>query len=352
MHKFRPTRASPPSKPVLLPDHTLDSLHTSVSRSSAGSVPELTGLTEQEVELLDAVIQRAGHSATTFLAVFKAYNDVLNERGLDPHEVLYYGKLLKLGTLKGRNWGDKWSMVKKQYNYEGSHSDTHAQAYSQTRISNPLLKHTSGRVKPQPSHDPEGSFTLYSRADESEAEMDQDTASISQAKSQQLTHFDELKQFSGIHEFGRKHLTGLTTRQVRGLPDSSQQDRRWEIEVSDTMEEYIPMTPPPYPVLRDSRVYKEKSSARSPAIPAQPPEGDIARKVVALARQRSGSVVNEQDAWNKIKMERDERDADNFRSDRLLERCWDVWKQGFQWIIVGYLPSFVVRIIANIIPDH
>jgi len=39
-------------------------------------------------------------------------------------------------------------------------------------------------------------------------------------------------------------------------------------------------------------------------------------------------------------MERDKRDADNFWSDRLLECCWDIWKQGFQWIIVGYLPSF------------
>ena len=76
--------------------------------------PELQHLSADDVDILDAVIKRAGPSATTFFTIFKAYSDVLNDRGLDPQEVIYYGKLLKLGTLKGKNWGDKWEMVKAQ----------------------------------------------------------------------------------------------------------------------------------------------------------------------------------------------------------------------------------------------
>jgi protein SFI1 len=334
MHKFRPTRASPPSKSLLLPDH---SLHTDISRSSVVSVPELTGLTEQDVELLDTVIQRAGHSATTFLTVFKAYNDVLNERGLDPHEVLYYGKLLKLGTLKGKNWGDKWSRVKTQYSYQGSYSDSRAQRHSQSHVSSPMPKAIPGRVKPQVVHHPEASFTLYSRADESELEMDQDSASNSLVKSRQPVMSNET---AHIHDIGG-HPQVAKTERGRGLSDAPRRGRRWEAHVSDTTEEYIPSTTPPSyrAALRDPHVYREQSPIRSLAISTQPPEGESARKAVALARERRGNVVNEQDAWSKIKMERDERDADIFWSDRLLERCWEVWKQGFQWIIVRYIHS-------------
>ena len=332
MYRFRPTRASPPSKSALLPE---DSLHTDVSRSSVVSVPELAGLTEQEVELLDAVIQRAGNSATTFLTVFKAYNDVLNARGLDPHEVLYYGKLLKLGTLKGKNWGDKWSIVKTLYGYQGSYTDTRPQRHPQSRVSNLLPKDIPGRVKTQVIHHPDASFTLYSRTEESEVESDQDSAPVSLLKSR---HHVQSQMSPHIHDIDKHPLVSKITR-ARGLPDRPQRGRRWETRVSDTTDEYIPSTTPPSyrAALRDPRLYSEQSPTRSLAMSTQPPEGDSARKAVALARERRGSVVNDQDAWNKIKMERDEIDADNFRSDRLLERCWDVWKQGFRWIIVRYI---------------
>lgn len=61
-----------------------------------------------------------------------------------------------------------------------------------------------------------------------------------------------------------------------------------------------------------------------------------ARAAVTQARERKGSVINEDEAWKKIQMARDEEAADMFREDRLVERCYDVWKQGYQWIIVCY----------------
>ena len=105
MRHFNPTRASPPAKSLSSSTATL---------SDSVIAPELLHLSSEEVNILDAIIERAGHSATTFFTVFKAYSDVLRERGLHPQEVVYYGKLLKLGTLKGKNWGEKWKTVKSQ----------------------------------------------------------------------------------------------------------------------------------------------------------------------------------------------------------------------------------------------
>jgi protein SFI1 len=82
--------------------------------SSSHAAPELQNLSPQDIRIIDAVIERAGPSATTFFTVFKAYSEVLKEHGLDPQEVVYYGKLLKLGTLRGKNWGEKWVSVKSQ----------------------------------------------------------------------------------------------------------------------------------------------------------------------------------------------------------------------------------------------
>ncbi|KAI6132101.1 Sfi1 spindle body protein-domain-containing protein [Pisolithus croceorrhizus] len=55
--------------------------------------------------------------------------------------------------------------------------------------------------------------------------------------------------------------------------------------------------------------------------------------VPAHPRERRGSVINEEDAWRKIKIARDEEDADKFREFKLLERCWETWILGYQWII-------------------
>ena len=46
---------------------------------------------------------------------------------------------------------------------------------------------------------------------------------------------------------------------------------------------------------------------------------------------------NLDDAWKNIKMEQDEQYADIFRNDMLLTRCWQIWRQGFQWITVSIL---------------
>ncbi len=115
---FQPTRTSPPlrsTRPAKVPAPP-PSIDLSVISTSTVVVPELKNLTPDDVDFIGAVVRRAGPLATTFPIVFKAYNDVLKERGIDSGEVRYYGKLLKLGTMKGKNWGEKWEAVKRQLN--------------------------------------------------------------------------------------------------------------------------------------------------------------------------------------------------------------------------------------------
>lgn len=109
MDRFQPPRSSPPFR----------ANKTSIAPSETSSIEEplpeeLRDLGPSDVELIDAVVERAGPSATTFLTIFKAYSEVLADRGLDPQEVVYYSKLLKLGNLRARNWGEKWARVKGQ----------------------------------------------------------------------------------------------------------------------------------------------------------------------------------------------------------------------------------------------
>jgi len=83
-----------------------------MSQDSLVVPAELRELTPEEVDFLDAVISRAGPAATTFLPILKAYSTVLEERQMDPQETIYYAKLLKLGTMGCRNWGDRWELVR------------------------------------------------------------------------------------------------------------------------------------------------------------------------------------------------------------------------------------------------
>lgn len=112
MSSFRPTRASPPSRFSALSESVSDTSHAILL-----SAPELKDLSPKDVELIEAVMRRAGANATSFQSVLSSYNDILKERGLNAHEAVYFAKLLKIGTLKGRNWGDKWDMVKEAYGY-------------------------------------------------------------------------------------------------------------------------------------------------------------------------------------------------------------------------------------------
>ncbi|KAK7043628.1 hypothetical protein VNI00_008239 [Paramarasmius palmivorus] len=341
MFGFRPSRSSPPAKRNL-PEKPASAQSPDVSHSSQVTAPELTGLSHDDVELLDAIIERAGATATTFLTVFKAYNDVLQERGMNPKEVFYYGKLLKLGTMRGGSWSDKWEMIKQQNSY-GSYQGSRGLQHGKASI--PIV-----RKPPLPSTTATQSLTddLFSSASHveedsehlpSETSIDGDT----EVPTERLSSPFNPRRLSPDPSDLTNNTLGLEIEDYPLLSAPSQyrpgyrpsQRNRWDYEPSTPFAETSSSTPPSY-----------RAAVRATPIPKALPMDSISSigidrhsvlkppvSVVPKGRERSNSAINEEDAWKKIKMAHDEKEADRFRDDKLLERCWDIWKQGFNWII-------------------
>ncbi|KAG8941788.1 hypothetical protein FRC04_004107 [Tulasnella sp. 424] len=115
---FNPSRATPrrpqrqPLNFPLRPSTTLSTLTSETSYSSANSALNYAVLSPQDIEIIDSIIARTPPIAKEFLQVFNAYNQVLEEHGMDPSEdVVYYRYLLKLGVVRG-SWRERWESVK------------------------------------------------------------------------------------------------------------------------------------------------------------------------------------------------------------------------------------------------
>ena len=89
-----------------------------------------------------------------------------------------------------------------------------------------------------------------------------------------------------------------------------------------------------------------KSTVVEPTLPAAPLRTNKGRysqteslfsgkKIVSVPKGRPKPTVDLDEAWKNIKMEQDEKYADEFRDNLLLTRCWDIWRQGYLWIIVS-----------------
>lgn len=347
-HFIPPRSSTPPNS------YTTTLVHRSAvsdaSRSSALSTAELARLTSEEIEFLDAVISRAPPSATTFIHIFKAYNDVISERGLDAeNEVEYYKRLLKIGTLKGENWAAKWRAVKVQNGY------TTTPAPARTRP--PLHKATpqvppSSKIAPitpptqssttrllqrlktlqhEPSPDPSESAPddLLSRTDMTDTEDSPPRAAPAPARRQPSSELTTTN-----------NTLGLDVGAVSGYPPSSTlaptkpTGWRWperdpDIDNSVPFLSSTPPLSPHRPALRPT-----PASTRLPPISYSVPSSSTPRRSLADLRTSNQHAANEDDPWNKVRVAQDVQSADRFRSVRLLQRCLDVWKQGHDWVIV------------------
>ncbi|KAF9480103.1 hypothetical protein BDN70DRAFT_877988 [Pholiota conissans] len=325
MHRFQPTRASPPIR-----QHTLDtSVVTDLSQSTNVAVaPELQNLNSDDIEILDAVIKRAGPGATTFFTIFKAYSDVLNERGLDPQEVVYYGKLLKLGTMKGKSWGDKWEMVKAQFDPEllvtptlgsfQSESGYHPQLMSESRFSDDQYSSVSQHVS-----------NKHEKTYKSKPSVTQQLAPKLGAP--KVPRVPEKKPAQKIFSLDAKEFPILASiAQRNGTPKQPS-----PLLLSDDEGASSSPIPPSYkstaldstlPLQPRSRIRKtEKPVVLTDAIRHN-------RQIPSIPKDKPKQPVDLDDAWKNIKMQQDEEFADKFRDDMLVARCWEMWRQGFLWI--------------------
>ncbi|OJT15746.1 hypothetical protein TRAPUB_4382 [Trametes pubescens] len=365
MSHFRPARASPPPRPAL-PASVLLSEITDDSRASGSAVPELVGLGPEEIDFIDEVISRAPASASTFLTVFKAYNDVLQERGLDPqNEVVYYGKLLKIGTLKGMSWADKWNMVKEQQGYASQGAQGGSKAGRRTHVPRttptPAKAATKPRAITQAHYTPtDDTYTPMTFLDDTTHTEDESIPPPpSRRRTDTYPHNDTprpRRAFMSPATIASNNSLGLDTGTPSQAPGSrtalhqniarqavvSRPIARWDAETTaatETTTHASPSIPPSYgAAVRDGGLSsKEKvlsllQKAREVRHPTPPPPV-TQPTAVPLPRSRRGSTIDADEAWKNIRMAQDEETADEYRKNRLVERCWDVWKQGAQWII-------------------
>ncbi|CAL1704876.1 unnamed protein product [Somion occarium] len=376
MNRFAPPRASSPAKSSVTSMATV-ARHRDDLRPTASSLPvELQDLTTEEIAFIDEVVGRSPPNAAHFLAVFKAYNDILAERGVNPgDEVVYYGKLLKLGTLKGSSWTEKWNFVKSlQAGPSNSAVKTQPSRHAPPRRAqttqprSAIFTRLTGTLK-NIERD-EDAFTLHSHQDDTDTgETTVPTViSTSSAPHYRDTPRPNRRAVSPTLTATTTNTLGLHTGPPSSIhkafvkapifPSSKRDVPRsthWKVE--DTSEESTDTVPSPstVPPSYGAATRGNEHLQRGPYahVPLQgitqthPKPASVngvtqsisghltpatAREAVLRARERSKNVANEEDAWEKIRRDQDEKEADRFREEKLIERCWDVWKQGYQWI--------------------
>ena len=379
MFGFRPTHTSSPAK-SLLPTTS------NVSRASAASRSELQALSPTEVEFLDAVVRRIAPNATSFLSGLKAYNDELHDRGLDSQtETVHYGRLLEICKLRGPSWQVKWDGVKKQYGYGSVPPRPPPRPRPKTppqprQISFPRPTRSPVYLMAPVRDDDDDVFTLHSHQDRDESETTQDTEQTEEDREEGSsdTERDDEPARYGIMRSNQPQgasqarssnppasrlanpiLPPSITHPVTPRPQNAYQGavRRvpaWEY-TSDTTDGVIPSpsnTPPSYrAAVRTGPTSKSAApdirnhlAPRAPSPIKLPKPGPHIQVTLPQSRERKGSVINEEDAWKKIQMARDEEDAAKFRNDKVLERCWEIWLLGYRWLIVRTLLILLFQI--------
>ena len=318
--------------------------------STSNNIPELAGLSPDEVEFIESVIQRAPATATTFLTVLKVYNDLLLERGLDPqNEVVYFGKLLKLGTVKSQTWKDKWDIIKDRHGYKTqprSNSRPSAiprdEAPSVTPRKDGVTNHYNPAPtfrRPNPEYD---AFTLHSSRTDDGTELTQSTNTDNLGPQY---HATPQRSVSPIHPaLALTPGTPMPTTLASGNRYSYRAARsniplQWDSQSSEHTDSAPTRvnTPPSYGAA--TREFTPAPATKTPypgsQIPSAIPLPEENHPIAASKpRELRKHVVNEDDVWAKVREARDEVEANKFRERKLVERCWDVWIQGFEWVQV------------------
>lgn len=102
---------------------------------------------------------------------------------------------------------------------------------------------------------------------------------------------------------------------------------------------FLTSTPPlsPHKLKQVSRPMPASTRQQPVSHPTPISSAITTRRSLADLRAPNRHAPDEDDAWNKIRVAQDEQSADRFRKVRLLQRSFDVWRQGHEWIIVRFL---------------
>ncbi|KAH8117554.1 Sfi1 spindle body protein-domain-containing protein [Phellopilus nigrolimitatus] len=384
MSSFLPSRASPQASPRHRPRSggipNLSSIDITVSSANTSASAALSGLSTKDVELIDEIIERSPPTATTFLTVFKAYNEVLQERGMDAaNDVIYYKILLKLGVVKGHDWGAKWETVKMQLGYvdedDAEKATTPIPRSARVaalptrggiRIERPesrrplpfISRQLEGNSRPSSSRLPpplygRDSVTVHSHQDDATETTgtETETGAETEAGTETGTEPMEEQEMTSNDEFSSSPTTLIQRERASDTKENALQ-LSTSYPPLPTIEQFLPV--------QGKHLHSDYSAAsdllsKQPARSSTPPlkQPFLAKRLVPFARQNNipripltrltkapvkqpplrDTSLNEEDTWKKVKMNRDEKEADKFREVMLLERCWQVWKGGLHWLI-------------------
>ncbi|CAE7221725.1 unnamed protein product [Rhizoctonia solani] len=315
----------------------------------------LQQITPEDVQVIDAIIERAPATAVTFLQVYKAYTYVLKEQGIDPSEdVIYYEFLLKIGLLKGAEWGDKWASAKAQFNL-GSGSlflDDDPTIRPPSPPAPPLTAPPSSlRQTPAPS-------TRIDRTPRYRARFADDATPAPASERTATSSVETPAETPGANlQRLLRRLTAVDTSSTTGRTETSSvatpSSRVSNLAAPRGARAPLQTQATPKPIIRqpvriagssdDSTPTRSVPNYRSrfttPATPGAPFERAPPAPITRIKREEPVRVVeeptprrkgaSEPDTWRIIKME---KDADHFRNDRLLEKFFGVWRQNAQWI--------------------
>ncbi|KAJ1310299.1 hypothetical protein OPQ81_007039 [Rhizoctonia solani] len=370
MSRFKPTRTSSPlirpragSIPTATPTPR-QQIRPPPQDISASSTRSLQQITPEDVQVIDAIIERAPATAKAFVNVYKAYNTVLQERGLDPSEdVIYYEFLLKIGLLKGAEWGDKWAAAKAQLNL-GSDSLLLDHEPPLPPPSPPApsiaLPPSSLRQTPGPSTRIDRTPRYRARfADDATPAPPSDktptvTPSVetpSETPSANLQRLlRKLTAVDNSSTTGRTETSSVATpssrvsnlaapRTARAQPQSQATPKpvvRQHVRIAASSDDSTPSRPAPSYRSRFTTPVTPGAPAAAFEKPPPAPITRIKREQSSVEPVRATEEptprrrgTSEPDTWRIIKME---RDADHFRNDKLLEKFFGLWKQNAQWI--------------------
>lgn len=357
---FEPSRSSTPPRTRPASQHPSN---TTITSTTSSTLP-LSALTDEHIEVLDDIISRAP-TASTFLAVFNAYKEVLRERGIEEEEdVIYYGFLLKLGVVKAKDWQTRWKSVKDDIQGKGNRSGihdlwastaTHDHSYDpETEEENPRHLLDTPRPPVRPSVGKRSSLPVHNiRASAvrqaTTTNFDTPGASTSRAKpprqvaplpprlpspsSESEVSYIEPKRRVWAESDDESEPDGDVYDQTAGSKAPSYQTFATSVPASS-------LEPHPKPVVKS-----RPSPLSQPSVSAQrsPPK----RQLPTISKEERG--VNGHDFWE---VEQMERDADDFREEMLVRRCWGIWRMGLDWITVCLRCHHSFPIAQGILVDH
>lgn len=323
--------------------------------SAEPNLAPFANLSPEDVNIIDSIILRAGPEATSWIAIVKAYNDVFQDLGKEAaDDVDVYTLLLKLGLIRASNWGERWSHVKDTLGVMSSSDPFSAQSQL------PIPSSSSGSNSPPAiplrlQKTEEDTFTLHSRASGS-------TSVIPPHPKPKLEPAKRRASAGATRPITRgeapKHrpstlLVLANPNPPKVTPHSQNSD--------DTAPNSIALTaakPPSYrthaherdvplpsilPVSSSAPTLHPRSGTRPAHKTPVPRLTNIRSRDMPSSSHLSKLATrsqpvplrkpkkSEEETWRKIELR---QKADDFRYEKLVGACFDVWYGGVKWLEV------------------